>query len=64
MEESELVIWVLGGFGLILFTVATMTMQTKIQIAVLQKTVDILLVKMDKFLKDEMDALKDIVNRR
>lgn len=61
MEGNELMVWVLSGFGLILLTVVPMTMQTKIQIAVLQKTVDILVVKMDQFLKTETDVLKELI---
>lgn len=64
MEQNpELVYWILGGFGVLLFYMLTEQIKSSKQIAVLQKTVDDLSEDMRMFLRTEIDTLKQLTKR-
>ena len=58
MDQTTIV--VLGGYGVFMMAIGGIVLRQTSQIAVLQKTVDLLVVKMDMFLKTEIDTLKEI----
>ncbi len=60
MEQTNLILWVLGGFGFVLFYILIEQIKSNKQIAVLQKTVDDLQDDLRVFLKTEVDTLKAI----
>lgn len=62
-HSSEVIYWIIGGFGLILGFVATVLFRQTAQIAVLQKTVDQIVIKFDLFIKAEKDAFTEIVTQ-
>jgi len=61
--EKEVFLWLLGGFALVLGFLATIIFRQTSQLAVLQKTVDQMVVKFDLFIKSEKDAFKEIVTQ-
>jgi hypothetical protein len=57
----EATFWVLGGYGAVLMAIGGVVFRQTSQIAVLQKTVDHMVAKMDLFLKTEIDTLKELI---
>lgn len=57
---QEIVLWVLGGYGVVLVAVGGTVLRQSTQIAVLQKSVDIMTHQVQIFIKTEVDTLKDI----
>lgn len=55
--------WVLGGYGVFLLGIAGVIMRMSTQTAVLQKTVDGLVSRVDLFLKTEVDSVKELTKQ-
>jgi len=60
---EEVVIWILGGYGVVMLAVGSTILRQSTQIAVLQKSVDILTSQVQIFIKTEVDTLKDIARQ-
>ena len=61
MDSTTLII--LSAYGAVLMAVSGVVFRQTSQIAVLQKTVDSMVSKMDIFLKTEIDAFKEIARQ-
>jgi hypothetical protein len=59
-QMQDVVLWVLGGYGVVLFAVGGTVLRQSTQIAVLQKSVDVMTHQVQIFIKTEVDTLKDI----
>lgn len=57
---QDVVAWVLSGYGVVLLAVGGTVLRQSTQIAVLQKSVDIMTHQVQIFIKTEVDTLKDI----
>lgn len=60
---ETVVMWVLGGYGVFLLGIAGVIMRMSTQTAVLQKTVDGLVSRVDLFLKTEVDSVKELTKQ-
>lgn len=61
---EEVVIWILGGYGVVLMAVGSTILRQSTQIAVLQKSVDVMTNQVQIFIKTEVDTLKEIAKHR
>lgn len=59
---QDVVAWVLSGYGVVLLAIGGTVLRQSTQIAVLQKSVDIMTHQVQIFIKTEVDTLKEIAN--
>lgn len=65
MESTDnLVLWVLGGYGFVLFYILLEQIKSNKQVAILQNTVADLKEDVRTFLRTEIDTLKVLLSER
>lgn len=65
MESTDsLVLWVLGGYGFVLFYILLEQIKSNKQVAILQNTVADLKEDVRTFLRTEIDTLKVLISDR
>lgn len=64
MANSEIITWVLGGICAVVFWLVVSNAQQDRKLAIIETKLDSMKATLELFLKNEMDALKEIIAKK